>query len=171
MVVLGRITGAFGIRGWVKIHPFGDDPEAWGDMEAWWLNRDADAEEGWKAYPLLEVKSHGDGLVARLKGVDDRTAAEALRGIYIGAPREALPEGDDDEFYWTDLVGLEVVNAEGASLGRVEEILQGVANDVLRLKDDQGTERLLPFVDAVVKEVDTAGGKLLVEWGADWGLD
>lgn len=171
MVVLGRITGAFGIRGWLRIHPFGDDPESWGDMEALWLNRDAEAEGGWSAYPLLELKNHGDGLVLHLKGVDDRTAAEALKGFYFGAPRDALPESEDDEYYWSDLVGLAVVNAEGASLGRVEEILQGVANDVLRLKDEAGVERLLPFVDAVVKEVDTAGGRLVVDWGADWGLD
>ncbi len=171
MVVLGRIVDAYGLRGWLRIHPFGDDPESWGSMESWYLNRDSDAEEGWKSYPLLELKAHGDGYVARLGGVDDRTAAEALRGIYFGAPRESLPQGEEDEYYWDDLVGLEVQNGEGVSLGRVEELMQGVANDILRVKDGAGIERLLPFVDAVVKEVDVAAGRMLVEWGADWGLD
>lgn len=170
MVVLGRITGAFGIRGWVRIHPFGDDPETWAEMPNWWLCANADSEaEGWKVYPLLELKPHGDGLVARLKGVDDRSTAELLRGFFVGAPREDLPETDDGEFYWADLVGLEVVNHTGDRLGRVTDVMSGVAHDVLRITDDAGTERLLPFVDAVVKEV--ADGRVLVEWGADWGLE
>lgn len=170
MVVLGRITGAFGIRGWIRIHPFGDDPESWFDMPSWWLCRDGEAPpENWKEYSLLEAKNHGDGLVARLKGVDDRNAAEALRGVYFGAPRELLPESDEGEYYWTDLVGLAVVNLAGENLGRVEEVLEGVAHDVLRVVDKTGTERLLPFVDAVVKAVQD--GQVQVEWGADWGLD
>ncbi len=170
MVVLGRITGAFGIRGWVRVHPFGDDPESWAEMASWWLSTDPDGSD-WVARDLLEAKWHGDGLVAHLKGVEDRTAAEALRGYFVAAPREALPESGEDEFYWADLVGLEVVNLAGESLGRVEEVLQGVAHDVLRVKDGAGTERLLPFVEAVVKEVDKEAGRLVVEWGADWGLD
>ncbi|MDD5296823.1 MAG: ribosome maturation factor RimM [Rhodocyclaceae bacterium] len=170
MVVLGRITGAFGIRGWVRVHPFGDDPESWGKMASWWLSRDADGGD-WEGRELLEAKWHGDGLVAHLKGIEDRTAAEALRGCYVGAPREALPESEEGEYYWADLVGLAVVNLAGESLGNVVEVIQGVAHDVLRLKDDAGVERMLPFVDAVVKEVDTEAGRVRVEWGVDWGLD
>ncbi len=170
MIVLGRITGAYGIRGWIRIHPFGDDPESWTGMAHWWLGRDAEGDD-WRAFDVQEAKWHGDGLVAQLKGVADRNASEALKGWYVAAPREELPESGDDEYYWADLVGLEAVNPAGERLGRVEEVLQGVAHDVLRLKDEAGVERLLPFVDAVVKEVDKPAGRLLVEWGADWGLD
>jgi 16S rRNA processing protein RimM len=169
MVVLGKITGAFGIQGWVRVHPFGDDPQSWSKMASWYLSRDAESKD-WDSRVLLEAKWHGDGLVAHLKGCDDRTAAEALRGFFVGVPRADLPEGEEGEYYWADLVGLAAVNLAGEKLGRVEEVMQGVAHDVLRLKDEAGTERLLPFVDAVVKEVDVAAGRLVVDWGADWGL-
>lgn len=169
MIVLGRITAPFGILGWLRVHAFGDDPLAWGDMDCWWLSADADAaDQAWKAYDLAELKAHGDGIVARLKGVSDRNAAEALIGYYIGAPRESLPENDPDEFYWADLVGLAVVNTAGESLGEVVEVIAGTANDVLAIRDAVGRQRLLPFVEAVVKEVDTTGRRVVVEWGADW---
>lgn len=170
MIVLGRVTGPFGILGWLRIHPFGDDPLAWGKMKQWWLTTNPDAPDAqWHPHTLAGLKPHGgDGVVARLKEVPDRTAAESLTGWYIGAPRDALPENDPDEFYWADLVGMAVVNNQGESLGSVVEIIAGAANDVLRITDNAGKERLLPFVEAVVTEVDTVGRRLLVEWGSDW---
>lgn len=170
MVVLGRITGAFGIRGWVRIHAFGDDPQSWAAMPTWWLSADDSAPDSqWLSYGLMEFKPHGDAWVARLKDVADRTAAEALRGLYLGVPRDALPESGEDEYYWADLIGLDVVNLAGEKLGQVAEVLDGVAHDVLRVVDESGVERLLPFVEAVVQEVAT--DRIIVEWGADWGLD
>lgn len=170
MIVLGRVTGPFGILGWLRIHPFGDDPLAWGEMKQWWLSNDPDAaDSAWKPYSLAGLKAHGgEGVVARLKEVPDRTAAEAMIGFYIGAPREALPDNDPDEFYWADLVGLAVTNTAGEALGEVTEIIAGAANDVISVKDDAGKQRLLPFVEAVVKEVDTVGRRMVVEWGSDW---
>ena len=171
MIVLGRIIGPFGVHGWVKVHAFGDDPDAWSTMPQWWLSAKADAEPGkWQPYALSEATLHGKGLVARLERVGDRSAAEAIAGLYVGAPREALPQTAADEYYWADLVGLDVVNTQGERLGKVSELLSSGANEVLCVRDGEH-ERLLPFVAHVVKRVERlegGGGVISVDWGADW---
>lgn len=163
MIVLGRITAPFGVHGWVKIHPFGDDPESWKRMPRWWLGTD----ENWQSYELKGCTPHGKGLIAHFLGIEDRSAAEKLTGLYVGAVREALPETGRSEFYWVDLVGLDVVNLSDESLGKVAELLSGGAHDVLCVRDGEH-ERLLPFVEAIVREVDLAGRKIRVDWGRDW---
>ena len=168
MIVLGRITAPFGVRGWVKIQPFGDDPDSWMRMPSWWLGADEKAaDEGWQAHEIKDCTPHGKGLVAHFDGIDDRNAAEKLIGLYVGAPREALPTTAGDEFYWADLVGLEVVNLADERLGHVADLLSGGAHEVLRVRTGD-KERLLPFVAAVVKEVDLAGRKIRVDWASDW---
>ncbi len=165
IVVLGRLADPYGIRGWLRLHPYGDDPLAWGEMPVWWVGREGGP---WREVGLKGLKAHGDGVVVLLDGVPDRTAAEAHKGLLVGAPREQLPMPDEDEFYWADLVGLAVVNSAGEALGKVAGLIETGANDVLRVVGDDGNERLLPFVDAVVLEVDRVGGVIRVEWGADW---
>ena len=86
----------------------------------------------------------------------------------VGARREAFPETDDDEYYWADLIGLDVVNTAGERLGKVDSLIETGANDVLRVLDDDQTERLLPFVSAVVLAVEKDAGQIRVEWGSDW---
>lgn len=168
MIVLGRIIGPFGVHGWVKVHPFGDGPDAWCAMPQWWLAAKADAEpETWVPYALQEASLHGKGLVAKFESVVGRSGAEAIAGLYVGAPREALPKTAADEYYWADLVGLDVVNMQGERLGKVSELLSSGANEVLCVRDGEH-ERLLPFVAQVVKSVDTGGGVIRVDWGADW---
>lgn len=165
IVVLGKIADPYGIRGWVKLHAFGDDPMAWAEMPVWWLSRDG---EGWRETKLEGFRVHGDGLVALFEGVADRSAAEAMKGLLVGAPRTALPATDEDEYYWGDLIGLEVVNTAGESLGRVESLIETGANDVLSVAAGDGTKRLLPFVAAVVLAVEKEIGRIRVEWGSDW---
>lgn len=101
-------------------------------------------------------------------GVIDRTAAEALKGVLVGAPRNALPATSEDEFYWDDLLGLEVVNSAGERLGKVGGLIETGANDVLRVCGEDGEERLLPFVSSVVLAVEKEAGLIRVEWGSDW---
>ncbi len=169
MVVLGRITAPFGVLGWVKVQIFGDDPLDWANLPGWWLGAEENAKDSdWQARTLSGCKSHGKGLVARFEGVDDRSAAESLTGLYVGAPRTALPKIGRDEYYWADLVGLEVVNEKGERLGRVAELLRTGAHEVLDVRDADGRRRLLPFVAAVIREVDLAVGRIRVEWGIDW---
>lgn len=169
MVVLGRIIAPFGVRGWVKIQVFGDDPQAWAQMQRWWLGaEETAADAAWQARRVAECKPHGKGLVVRFDGIGDRNAAELLSGLYVGAPREALPETAKDEFYWADLIGLDVVNQAGEHLGRVAELVRTGAHEVLDVRDEDDSQRLLPFVASVIKEVDLAGRRIRVDWERDW---
>jgi len=165
IVVLGRLADPYGIKGWLRLHPFGDDPLAWAEMPVWWLAKEG---ESWRECKLKSLKVHGNGVVVLLDGIDDRTAAEAAKGLLVGAPRDALPATSQDEFYWGDLIGLEVVNAAGQCLGRVVGLIETGANDVLRVVGDDESERLLPFVSAVVLAVEKEAGVIRVEWGSDW---
>jgi 16S rRNA processing protein RimM len=168
MIVLGRIVAPFGVQGWLRVHPFGDDPEAWRKMPQWWLSADVDApDERWKAHGLEAVKIHGDGVVAKLAGIDDRDASEALGSLYFGAPRESLPAPAPGEYYWNDLIGLAVVNVQDQHLGRVKSLIETGANEVLVVVDGE-RERLLPFVEHVVKAVDVSGGTIRADWDSDW---
>ncbi|MBK6630175.1 MAG: ribosome maturation factor RimM [Betaproteobacteria bacterium] len=169
MIVLGRITAPFGVRGWVKIQTYGDAPQAWAKMPRWWSGSEEQAADAtWLAMPLAECKPHGKGLVARFDGVEDCNAAEKLVGRYVGAPREALPNTAEDEYYWADLIGLEVVNLAGERLGRIAELVRAGAHEVIDVRDESGNQRLLPFVAAVIKEVDLSGRRIQVDWGRDW---
>ncbi|WP_245580515.1 ribosome maturation factor RimM [Azonexus hydrophilus] len=165
IVVLGRLADPYGIRGWLRLHPFGDDPLAWAEMPVWWIGREGGP---WREVGLKGLKAHGDGIVVLLDEVPDRTAAEALKGTLVGAPREMLPPPADDEFYWGDLVGLVVVNEADETLGTVAGLIETGANDVLRVVAEDGTERLLPFVEAVVLTVEKEAGRIRVAWGSDW---
>jgi len=165
IVVLGRLAEPYGIRGWLKLHAFGDDPLDWAQMPVWWICREGEA---WRECELKALKVHGNGLVVLLDGVPDRTAAEAMKGVLVGAPRAALPTTDDDEFYWADLLGLDVVNTANERLGKVAGLIETGASDVLRVVGEDEVERLLPFVSAVVLAVDKENGLIRVEWGSDW---
>lgn len=168
MIVLGRIVAPFGVKGWVKIAPYGDDHEAWADMPRWWLARNQDASAGdWKPFDLLECREHGSGLVASLDEVPDRNAAENLQGWFVGAPRDALPAPGNDEYYWADLIGLAVENQRGEPLGKVAGLISTGAHDVLRVLDGDA-ERLIPFVKAYALDVDLEAGLIRVEWERDW---
>jgi 16S rRNA processing protein RimM len=173
IVVLGRVVDAYGLRGAVRVHPFADDPKSWGAMPRWWLGRDGDAPETWRCLRLIRCWERSGSLIVVLDGIDGRNAAESLRGMLIGAPREELPAPEDGEYYWDDLVGLEVVNTREQALGRVAGLIGTGANDVLRVvaedeEEGEGRERLLPFVDAVIREVDVPGRRIRVDWEVDW---
>ena len=166
VVVLGRIVGPYGVKGWVRVRPFGDEPLRWREMPVWWL---APAEDGpWQERELAGFRAQGEAFVAAFAAVEDRAAAEALKGWWIGAPRGALPAPAANEYYWADLIGMVVENTQGIVLGKVESLIETGAHDVLRVVDAEGCERLLPFVDAVVRAVDGAARRIRVEWAADW---
>jgi 16S rRNA processing protein RimM len=176
IVVLGRVVGAYGVRGWLRIHPFGDDPEAWGEIATWWLCGAADVASGdsmassdrWMPCRIECFRIHGSAVLAKLRGIDERGKAEALRGSYLGVPREALPQTAAGEYYWGDLIGLQVVGRGGARLGSVSGLLESGAHDVLVVRNEIGEERLLPFVGAVVKTVDVAAGVIEADWSPEW---
>ena len=166
MIVLGRVVAPYGVRGWLKIKPFADDPQGWGSMSRIWLGVDAEGDR-WQAFDLETLRAHGASWVAKLAGIDDRAAAEVLDGQFVGAPRGQLPSNEGDEYYWADLVGLDVVNEQGEPLGKVDSLLETGAHQVLVVKNGEA-ERLLPFVEQVVRSIDLAGNRILVAWQLDW---
>jgi 16S rRNA processing protein RimM len=166
MIVLGRVVAPYGVHGWVKVRPFGDDPDTWGGMPQWWLAPEAESSN-WQPFVVEGFRRHGAHWVAKLGGIDDRNGAESIDGRFVAAPREALPVTDRNEYYWNDLIGLAVVNEQGESLGKVDSLLETGAHQVLVVRDGE-VERLLPFVGEVVKDVDVAGGCIRVAWDLDW---
>ena len=174
MVVLGRLFTPYGIKGWLHLHPFGDDPASWRHMAQWWLAPEDSDKAQWSAAKLSGLRLHGGGWVAKLEGVDSREAAEAMAGWYFAAPRAELPATGSDEYYWADLIGLQVFNTRDEPLGRVLGLIATSANDVLRVGSAEvaargkDRERLLPFVAAVVLDVDLQERRMRVDWEADW---
>ena len=159
---MGRVAAPYAVRGWIKVQPFTEYVDNLLDYPVWQVGK----TNRWQAYELLEAKVHGQFLLAQLKGVDDRTAAEAMQGLEIAVARSELPPAADDEYYWDDLIGLEVVNLTGESLGKVEGLLETGAHDVLRVAGER--ERLIPFKAPIVGKVDLEAGKIEVDWGLDW---
>jgi 16S rRNA processing protein RimM len=156
LIELGRAAGAYGVRGWIKA---GGAREALARLEVWWLDGTERRVE--------QTKMHSAWLLAKLDGIETREQAEALKGKAILAPRASLPEPAEGTYYWADLVGLEVVNAQGVMLGVVTGMRSSGAQDVMEVADASGS-RLVPWVSAVVKQVDLDAGRIAVEWGADW---
>lgn len=165
MVVLGKVTDPYGVQGWVRIHPFADDPATWAKLPRWWLSRD---EAQWRQTAVRDSRIHGRDLLCLFDGVTERTAAESLKGFLVAVPREYMPSAEEGEYYWSDLIGLQVVNTAGETLGQVKSLIETGANDVLRVLSPDGTERLLPFVAQVVLAVEKDKGSIRVEWGSDW---
>jgi 16S rRNA processing protein RimM len=160
---MGRVAAPFGVKGWVKITPFTESPAALARYSRLWVG----GRDGWREVAVEEAAVHGASVVARLAGCGDRDAAGRLRGAELAVPREALPAAAPGEFYWADLVGLDVVNAGGAPLGKVQGLFSNGANDVMRVGEGKG-ERLLPFVATVVRKVDLAARRIEVDWELDW---
>jgi 16S rRNA processing protein RimM len=160
---MGRVLAPYGVRGWLKVRPETEQPESLLSYRTWRLAADG----GWRDYRLAEGRVHGGSiLVARLEGVDDRDQAARLQNMPIAVARSALPPAPEGEYYWADLIGLAVVNREGVELGVVDEMFATGANDVLVVRGDR--ERLIPFIESVVVEVDLRGSRLTVDWGAEY---
>jgi 16S rRNA processing protein RimM len=161
---MGRILGPFGIQGWVKLRTFTETPDGLADHPSWWLR----TESGWRSAVLQDFRVRPAAVSAKLEGVDDRDAAELLRGIDVAVTREDLGETEGGEFYWVDLVGLAVVNLQDEALGQVEELLRTGGSDVLVVRG--GRERLIPFVANYVKSVDRKAGRITVDWEAGYDV-
>ena len=176
-VEVGRILGAWGIKGGIKVKPFAANPQALFSSKRWYL-QPADPPRpapphGPPLPPLLRVlqaREHGDGVVATAQELPDRSAAEALQGARVFVSRASFPTPDDGEFYWVDLIGMSVHNREEALLGNVVGLLETGPHCVLRVQgaDAKADEVLIPFVAAYVDQVDLPGRCLRVDWQADY---
>lgn len=161
-VVMGRIAAPFGIKGWVKVQPFSEDPGTLMDFESWRVGRGEQQTQ----YTVEAIQDHSNTLIAKLVGIDDRDAAYALRGQEISVAKSDLPPPEENAFYWSDLIGLTVINREGIELGKVDSLMESGANDLLVVKGARA--HLIPFVAAFIGEVDLAGGTIEVDWGEDY---
>ncbi|SCK07830.1 ribosome maturation factor RimM [Vogesella sp. LIG4] len=164
LVVMGFVRGAFGVRGWVKIQADTEHADSLFDYPVWWLKQPSGE---WKSFTFEDGAVQPKALVVKFEGVADRDVAEAMRGMQIGIPRADLPTPPDDEFYWVDLLGLEVVNRDNVVLGKVHNLLETGANDVLVVRGD-AEERLIPFVSDYIVDVDLAAKRITVDWGLDY---
>ncbi|MCX7626971.1 MAG: ribosome maturation factor RimM [Methylophilaceae bacterium] len=162
MVVMGRVTAPYGVRGWIKIQPFTETPGNLLGYKPWWIT----GLKGWEKIEIDQARLHGKFIIAKPAGCHDRDAAFVLKGREIAVPRESLPGTEAHEYYWTDLIGLHVRNLQQFDFGKVVNVFETGANDVLVVQGER--ERLIPFVDQVIKEVDLATGKILVDWDADF---
>ena len=184
VVPVGTVGRAHGVRGQVRIRSDMDPPEDLLHHDTWLLERAG----AWRPAAVRSARPHGSVLVAHLDGVEDRDAAAELAGTRIGLPRDALPALDDGQYYWVDLIGLEVLDEGGESLGVVRKMIETGANDVMVVgpgsdpgSDSDGppapgggrggtwaTERIIPFVTgSVVREVDLDAGRVRVSWPVD----
>ena len=175
---VGRIGDAWGLKGWFKVQSYASPPEAILSARHWHLRASGRLPAQAHLPQTLEIRAvreHGDGIVASAEGIDDRSGAEALRGARIYVKRADFPKAGPDEYYWSDLMGLEVVNRDGAVLGAVVGLIDTGPHSVLRVgqKAEAGTEegaveRLIPFVSAYVDSVDLPGRRVVVDWGLDF---
>jgi 16S rRNA processing protein RimM len=166
IVAMGEVAGAYGVRGWMKVKPFTEEPQALLGYRTWWLQRKGGGE--WRPVELHDGRAHSNSVVAQVAGVDSRETAMQLKGALVGVPRAELPPASGDEIYHADLVGLDVLNREGERLGRVAAVEEFGAHPVLRVVHEQGARTLIPFVPAYVDGVDLATGRIDVDWQADY---
>lgn len=195
-VVVGRLGGPFGVKGWNKLSSFTDPPDNLFDYQPWRLSatrseppaakrRRSDAGSTTVSTPditphrIEQHRRHQGRWVVKLAGIDDRDAAALLAGRDIYASANAFAAPPSDEYYWRDLIGMSVINGEGAHLGDVANLLETPRNDVLVVQTKQGRtpdnvdagqpgETLIPFIDQYVIEVDADGRVIHVDWQADW---
>jgi 16S rRNA processing protein RimM len=163
MVVLGRLSGLYGVQGWLKVHSDTEPREGIVKYPDWWVRQ----QGGWKRMRVEQGRRHGKGVVVKLEGIDDRDAAAKLLNAEVAVDRSELPDTAPGEFYWTDLEGLTVVCVDGTELGRVDHLIETGANDVLVVTGER--ERLIPYIpEQVIKQIDLEQGRMVVDWDPEF---
>jgi 16S rRNA processing protein RimM len=162
-VIVGRISGLFGVRGWLKIFSYTESRENIVEYSPWQVNKDGQ----WQTVKVESGRSHGKGVVVKLVGYDDRDAAATLIGCDIAVTREQMGEPEPGEYYWADLEGMKVVTLDGVELGVVDHLFETGANDVVVVRGER--ERLLPFVRGnVIKNIDLQRHVMEVDWDPEF---
>ena len=179
-IEVGRIGEAWGIKGWFKIIAYSASPEALFSCKSWILLppepragvvRKETLFKTPQLFKIRTAKEHSDGVVAQADGVDDRTTAELLKNCRIFIARSSFPTAKKDEFYWVDLMGVEVINREGVVIGSVKDLISTGPNTVIvaeREVEGKAIETLIPFVDAYVDAVSLAERRITVDWQLDY---
>jgi 16S rRNA processing protein RimM len=161
-VILGKIGGAFGVHGWVRITSYTDPPENILDYEAWYLRRAGQ----WQAVEIEDGRMTGKGVQVKLAGIETPEEARLQVGIEIAVPRSELPPTAPGEYYWSDLEGLEAVTPAGEILGRVDHFRTTPGGDLVVVRGDR--EHWIPFVKDRIVKVDLDAKRIVLDWGVDW---
>ncbi|ADJ28924.1 ribosome maturation factor RimM [Nitrosococcus watsonii] len=162
-VLVGRISGLYGVQGWLRVYSYTQSRDNILDYEPWYLRQNG----AWQARRLMKGRVQGKGIVVALEGIDERDVAALWVGCEIAVHRNQLPPPEEGEYYWADLIGLQVITVQGEVLGQVDRLLETGANDVLVVRGER--ERLLPFLmGMIVKQVDLQQGLLTVDWDPDF---
>ncbi|CCN35521.1 16S rRNA-processing protein RimM [Vibrio nigripulchritudo ATCC 27043] len=165
-IVVGKFGASYGIRGWLKVFSYTDNAESIFDYSPWFIKQKGE----WVECKVESWKRHNKGMVCKLEGLDIREEAHLLTNFEIAINPASLPELSEDEFYWRELFGMQVVTTKGYNLGEVVDLLETGSNDVLvvkaNLKDAFGQkERLIPFLEEqVIKQVDRSAQRIEVDW-------
>ncbi len=164
LVIMGRIVAPYGVFGWLKVLPDTEQIDGLLDYKTWWIGKDND----WRELKVEEAKIHNDVIVVKLQGISERDGAFACKGKQVAVPRAALPKPGKNKYYWSDLIGLQVRNLQAVDFGKISDVFATGANDVIVAKNEEGRERLIPFIDAAIIEVDMVAKTMLVDWDADF---
>lgn len=163
IITLGKINGVFGVKGWVKVYSYTAHQDDILSYKSWYLKQGGE----WKKAKLLTGQRQGKGIVASIEGVTDRDQALALYDTLVGTLREALPELPGDQFYWSDLAGLDVFTVDEQKLGKISHLFETGANDVMVVVGDR--ERWIPWLmNDVVKKVSLDEGIVQIDWDPDF---
>jgi 16S rRNA processing protein RimM len=167
---VGYVAGAYGIAGAIRVTPFSTDADALLSVKTWWLDKPS-----LRSVTVRTTKMHGGDVVATLVGMAGRDAAEALKGAAVHVSRREFPVLEEDEYYWSDLIGMDVVNLQGEALGKVIDMMSNGPQSILRIEPvadpenaEKAPERLVPFVDQFVKHVELKAKKITLDWGLDY---
>jgi len=163
-ISIGEITSVFGVKGWVKVHSFTEPRENILNYSPWFLKKGNKVKE----IKLLSGKRQGKTIVASFDGVSDRDVAASYSGWEIQIKQSQLPKPENGEYYWADLLGLQVETDQGVDLGKVDYLIETGANDVLVVQDGEA-ERLIPFLqDQVIKKIDLDKKQMIVDWDPEF---
>ncbi|MFM7460494.1 MAG: ribosome maturation factor RimM [Burkholderiales bacterium] len=170
-VVMARVTAPFGIKGWLKLQTFTEYADSLDQFDSWFIS----SANGWQEVGVEDFAVNVKSVVAKLKGIDDRTAAEKLGKRDIAVPRGWLDQPEKDEYYWIDLIGARVINEAGETIGTIETLMETGANDVLVVRSGKNaagsageSEILIPFVSEYLANVDRQNKVVTVRWQRQW---
>ena len=163
LVDLGAVRGAYGVKGWARIEPFDRQADVLRGASVWWVVQGSQRH----SVDVEALKRHGSLILAKWRGFDVPEAIDRIKGATVAVPRSQFPALAAGEFYWVDLIGLEVVNREHQVLGRVAAMASNGAQELLQVEGAEGA-LLVPMVPAYVDEVDLAARRIRVDWQPDW---
>ena len=163
IVVMGKVLVPYGVNGWVKVYSFTEKIESFLIYKKLFLSKD---QTNWLEIKPIEIKLHGKTIIAKFSEIADRTQAENYINYLIGVPKDYLPKLNENQYYWNDLIGFEVLNLQNFSFGLVDTYIETGANDVIVVKGDK--ERLIPYTSMTVLKIDTIKDKIIVDWDEDF---